>query len=105
MQEGKPDARYLLQVQSDPKTIAASQRVLVIKFTSDHNKMDLSARYFSEINSECLQELVARVLQVVLIHRVIDYALHITFVITNLKVEFEAIIQHALSPKVIKRSC
>jgi hypothetical protein len=40
-----------------------------------------------------------------LIHRVIDDALHITFVITNLKVEFEAVVQHALSPKVIKRSC
>ena len=91
-----------MEVKSDPKTIASSQRVLVIEFTSDHNKKDLPPRYFSEIHSECLQELVACMLQVVLIYRVIDDALHITFVITNLKVEFEAVVYHALSPKVIK---
>ena len=90
-----------MQIQSDPKTVTAAQGILVIELTSDHNKMDLSPRYFSEINPECLQELVARVLQVVLIHRVIDDALHIAFVITNLKIEFESVVEHALSPKAM----
>ena len=85
-----------MEIQSDPEAIAASQRILVIQLTSDNNKMDLSPRYFREVNSKCLQELVTGVLQVVLIHRVVDDPLHITFVVTNLKIDFEAVLHHVL---------
>jgi len=72
--------------------IATSKRLPVVQFRPDHHKMDLSSRHFCKVNSKGLQERMARVLQIVLIHSVIDDTLHVTFVITNLEVQFESVV-------------
>ena len=71
--------------------IATSKGLPVVEFRPDHYEMDLSPRHFSKVDSKGLQERMSRMFQIVLIDSVIDDTLHVTFVITNLEVQFESV--------------
>ena len=83
----QPDRSRARRFHSNLKCIAGLERFAVIQFGPDHHNDDALTGHLGEAQTMAQQILMPRMLEIMLVDRVVHDSLHITFVISYFQVQ------------------